>query len=228
MNRTSFIQNLKVLQATSLPGIVPISHSSDSISIASLLNENTVFIQILQRYTHDQGTRAFLSSLYDLQMQYMYCLLTNNSFSMTALNRMHSDLLLKLTVYLSTDKDFGEVSRTTFRYLKEALHKLNFKESDYERIANLEGYFSKFSDIIHDKNGHQIQSIEFLSDQLNAESQFGHVDASTMKNFNEYYLAVIFPLLNINYSRLGTVDRAMIDDCAKDAQVKKIKCFLKF
>ena len=223
MNRSEFINEFKNLQNCALPKTSSLEKNQICVAIASLLNETMALDEILQVYS-GSASKNYLSSIQSIHMQYLYCILTNNWFGMKSLYRINSELLLKLTLLVSdSSKSPVPISKTTFRFLKEELARVKLNSNQRRMIGKIENYFSKYSDLIHDKSTHDIQSISYLSAQISNVFLFSQLDMDIIREFNKYFYVVLFPLFNVNFYRLGSIERTRLKESVKIDKYDLIK-----
>lgn len=226
MSRSEYINKLTKFQHKYFPQTPTIENSPIEKTGVFLVNENNILLEIISRYENESMNSVELSLIRNLQHlydQYLFAILTKNKYELALLTRVNADLFLKLFYALNVSNPDKSILNEKFRFLKDKLSQLDTSTEQTQMVKIIEDYFSTYSEIIHVKDGKTIETFAYLADELNTSSIVTLKIQKTLQNFNKAICILLFKSINLNFSRLGTIERKMLTENFKEKKIARIK-----
>lgn len=221
--QSAYIEKICNLQNKYLPKSPNITNSDiDSTSIITI-RESKILLEILLRYITDPTEKLLVENMMNLYDQFTFAIVTKNSYQLTSLCRIGSDLLLKLALALNIKENKDVILNEQFRFLKEKISGILLNDDQKAMIEIIESDFSRFSDSIHAKYGNEVDTFQYLADQLEARQIVSNQIHGSLAHFNKMICVVIFKSAGLTYNRFGTVEKTLLANNLKSKRIQKLK-----
>lgn len=152
----------------------------------------------------------------------------NDEIGIYACMRYSIEQLLKFIYSIYFEKNIADISRTSYRYIKEDIKKNRNIDTDIkECLLKLYTYYANYSNDLHDKEVTCNKELDFLGNIIQSENEFADGVEKDLRNILILSYKIMCHVFDIKYNLLNVSERSSLESLKSKGGKRKIYSILK-